>query len=287
PDAVLDNALDRHGDPYPRGDPRHARSFDQIEEDVKAVTPQQLRDFHQRFYGASYAQFGAVGDFDVAAVRTALDGAFGDWKSPMPFTRVPRPLIAPPPARLVFETPDKQNAVFGARQYVPLNDLDDEYPAFMLANFILGSGGDSRLWKRVREREGLSYDIRSLVSWNNFERNSLWEGSAIFAPQNRDKVELGFREEVTRALKDGFMPQEVDAGKKALLNFRRLGRAQDKQLASQLASNLYLDRTFAISQKVDDALSRLTADQVSGVLRKYLKPESFVLGVAGDFRRQP
>lgn len=283
PGAIVENAMARHGNPYPRGDVRYARTFDEIVEDVKAVQLPQLREFHQRFYGASHAEFAAVGDFDVAAVRQALERAFGDWKSPAPFTRVPQPLVAPAPTRLSFVTPDKQNAVLSAQQRVALNDLDPDYPALMLANYLLGSGGDSRLWKRVREREGLSYNVFSAVAWNNFEANSLWQGGAIFAPQNREKVERAFLEEVRRAWSEGFTPQEVESGKQALLSFRRLSRAQDPNLASQLASNLYLGRTFEISQRVDDAIQALTPERVNQVLRQRLVPERFVLGVAGDF----
>jgi zinc protease len=285
PQAIVGNALARHGNPYPRGDLRYARTFDEIADEIRGVNVQQLRDFHKRFYGASNAQFGAAGDIDVAAARKALESAFGDWKSASPFTRVPNPLFMPPAGRLEFKTPDKQNAVLAVQQHVELNDLDADYPAFMLANFMLGSGGDSRLWKRVRESEGLSYNVFSSVGWNNFEHNSMWQGGAIFAPQNRDKVEQGVREEIARALKDGFTPQEVESAKRALLNFRRLGRAQDGALAGALAGNLYLGRTFQISQKVDDALQALTVEQVNGALRRYLKPESFITGVAGDFKQ--
>lgn len=284
PQAIVGNALARHGNPYPKGDVRYARTFDEITEEIKSVNVQQLRDFHDRFYGASNAQFGAAGDLDPVEVRRALEAAFGDWKSPMPFTRVPTPLYAQAPERLVFKTPDKQNAVLAVREPLAMNDLDADYPAVMLGNFMLGSGGDSRLWKRVREREGLSYSIFSYVSWSNFEPNSLWQGGAIFAPQNRDKVEQGFREEVARALQEGFTPEEVESAKKALLNFRRLSRAQDGTLAATLAGNEFLGRTFDISQKVDEALAGLTAEQVNAAMRRHLKPQDFVWGVAGDFK---
>jgi zinc protease len=284
PGAIVENALARHGNPYPKGDVRYARTFDEIVAEVNAVQPAQLREFHQRFYGASNAQFAAVGDFDAAAVQQAVDKALGDWKSPMPFVRVPQPLVAVAPTRLSFNTPDKQNAVLSVQQRVPMNDLDPDYPALMLANYLLGSGGDSRLWKRIREREGLSYGTYSSVAWSNFEPNSLWAGGAIFAPQNRDKVERAFNEEVQRALAEGFSAQEVDSGKQALLSYRRLARAQDGQLAGALAGNLYLGRTFEIAQRVDEALAALRPEQVNAVLRRRLLPAQFVTGVAGDFK---
>jgi zinc protease len=154
----------------------------------------------------------------------------------------------------------------------------------MMANYLLGGGGNSRLWKRIREVEGFSYDVRSGISWNPFEANSLWQASAIFAPQNRAKVEDAFREEVARALKDGFSAAELAEGQRGLLNFRQLSRAQDRSVASALANNLYLGRTFEVSARVDAALRRLTLEQVNAALRKYIRPDSFVAAFAGDFK---
>ncbi len=285
PDALAENALGRIGNPYPRGDVRHARSFDEMVEDVNAVTLEKIRDFHQRFYGAARGEFAAAGDLDVAAVRQALQQAFGDWTAGAPYTRVPQPFVAPAPQRLVIATPDKQNATLMAKLPMPLSDQDADYPALSMANYLLGLGGNSRLWKRIRESEGLSYDVRSMVSWNSREAHSMWTASAIFAPQNAARVEQAFREEVARALRDGFTAQELAEGQRGLLNFRRLSRAQDGSIAATLASNLDLGRTYAYSQKVDEAIGRLTLEQVNAALRKYLRPDDLALVLAGDFKQ--
>ena len=285
PDALVDNRIERHGDPYPVGDVRHTRSFDEAAADARRVTVEQLRDFHARFYGAAHSQFAASGDMDAAAVRAALASAFGDWKPKAAFTRVPNPLVAVAPERFVILTPDKQNAAMASRLPLPLSDNDPDYAEFTLANRILGQGGNSRLWKRIRETEGLSYDVGTGVAWSSHEPNSIWHAWAIFAPQNQARVEQGFREEIARALKDGFTVQELDEAKKGLLSARSHARAQDGVLASALANNLYLGRTFAVSQKVDEAIAAATLDAVNAALRKYLKPEQIDAVFAGDFKR--
>ncbi len=285
PEALVENTLARHGNPYPAGDPRYARSFDEIEAEIAAVTPERLREFHARFLGASTARFAAVGDMDASAVSAALEQAFGAWKSGVAFARIPRPLVLSPGARLVERTPDKQNAVLMMRQALPLSDRDADAPAFMLANWLLGgSGGDSRLWKRVREKEGLSYGIQSSVGWNPHEANSSWTVWAMFAPASRVKVEAAIDEEVTRALNEGFSAQEVRAGINGLLQFRKLARAQDARLASSMVNHLDLGRTFAYDQRIDDAIRRLEPAQVIAALRKYLLPGQFVTALAGDFK---
>jgi zinc protease len=281
PSAVADLALERLDDPYPRGDVRYASSFDEMVQDVNAVTLEAVRAFHARFYGAGHGEFAAVGDMDV---RQALQGAFGEWNSAAPFSRIPHPLHPVKPARLMLPTPDKQNAVMQVHQGVALSDNDADYAALMMANHLLGGGGNSRLWKRIRETEGLSYDVRSSITWGSIEANSQWHTSAIFAPQNLPKVETAFREELARALNDGFTAQELSEGQRGLLSFRRLSRAQDGTLASALANNLYLGRTFAKSAQVDAALTSLTLAQVNAALRKYVKPDTFAAAVAGDFK---
>jgi zinc protease len=284
PESVVDNALGRIGNPYPRGDVRYVRSFDEMVQDVNGLTLAQLQAFHQRFYSAAHAEFGAAGDMDVPAVKAALQAAFGNWQNSEPYARVLQPLVPIPPQRVMLPTPDKQNATMLVRLGVPLQDTDADYPPLMMANYLLGSGGSSRLWKRIRESEGLSYDVRSRISWNNQEPHSEWQASAIFAPQNQPKVEAAFKEEVARALKDGFTAQELAEGQRGLLAFRRLSRAQDGNLAGAIASNEELGRTFAVSARVDDALSKLTLEQVNAALRTYVKPDAFVSGFAGDFK---
>lgn len=285
PRAVVSNALARLGNPYPRGDLRYARTFDEIVQDVSGVTLEQVREHHRRFYGASSGEFAAVGDIDVAALKKALQAALADWKSGEPFIRVPDPLVVVPPERLMLSTPDKQNATMRVELPLLLSDKDADYAALTMANYLLGSGGSSRLWKRIREVEGLSYDVRSSIGWSNFEPNSQWTASAIFAPQNQPKVEAAFREELARALKDGFTAQEVAEGQRGLLSFRRLSRAQDATVAGALAGNLYVGRTFARAAEVDAQLQALTLEQVNAALRRHLKPENFVYGFAGDFKK--
>ena len=284
PGSLARNTLDRLGNPYPRGDVRYKASFDELAEDYSALTIERVRDFHARFYGTGNGEFSAVGDMDAPSVKVALQTALAGWGAGAPFTRVPQPLVSVKPEQLLIATPDRPNANLLVRLPVPMNDTDADYPALTIANYLLGGGGTSRLWRRIREGDGLSYGVGSQVEWNNIDRNSVWQASAIFAPQNRAKVETAFREELARALKDGFTAQELAEGKASVLNYRQLGRAQDAGVASTLANNLYLGRTFAVQARVDAAIGALTLEQVNAALRTYVKPENFVAAYAGDFK---
>ena len=159
-----------------------------------------------------------------------------------------------------------------------------DHAALYLANYMFGLGGNSRLWKRIRETDGLSYDVRAVLRWNPFEANSSWAITAIFAPANRAKVEAALNEELDRSLKQGFTQAELDEGRAGLMNFRRLARAQDGVVADQWASHLYLGRSFADVQRVDDQLGKLTLEELNAVWRKYIRPDRLVVAWGGDFK---
>ena len=284
PGDIVAKAVARHGNPYGLGDPRAVPSFDEEAQAVRAVTVESLRQFHARFAAAGTAEFSVVGDFDAAAVRQALERGLAGWGSPTAYQRVEDPLWSAAPARLVFNTPDKQNAVLQIRQPLPLADTHPDAAALMVANMMLGGSGSSRLWVRLREKGGLSYDVRSWIDWNPREAHSVWSASAIFAPRNLKAAEEAFKDEVTKALAEGFTEAELRDARAGLLNFRRLSRAQDGALANRLVTDLNLGRTMAWSADLDKAIGAVTLEQANSALRRHLKPETFVIGVGGDFK---
>lgn len=289
PGAIVANAIERHGNPYPRGDLRYSETFDEMEADVKAVTSEQVRALHQRLLSAARSEFAAVGDLDAGAVTRALEAAFGGWRAPaagaQPYLRVPRPLVAVAPTRIVLQTPDKQNANLFAALPLALHDTHADYAAVVLANHVFGAGGSSRLWKRIRETEGLSYDVRSYVEWSSFEPNSRWVSTAIFAPQNLGKIEAAWRDELAKSVKDGFKQSELDEARASLLSFRRLARAQDAAMAGRGVADLHLARTFAFSQQVDDQLAAVTLEQLNAAWRRHIDPARVVVAWGGDFAK--
>jgi len=284
PQALVSNLLERYGNPYPAGDIRYARSFDEIVADLQGVTLEQIRAIHELFLGVSNAQFAAVGAMDEAAVKTALDQALAGWTSRTPYARVARPLVALQPTRQVLETPDKQNAVLGMRLPLAVRELDDDHAPLLVANFIVGGAGNSRLWTRIREKEGLSYDVRTQITLNPHEAASMFSGSAIFAPSNRAKVETAFQEELERVAQHGFTPAEVEQAKQGLLSFRRLARAQDGNLAGTLSRNDYLGRTFLVDAQLDEAIAKVTPESALASWRKVVDPQRLVKALGGDFK---
>ena len=285
PGANAEVRLSRHLEPYPAGHRHYTPTLEERLEWIRRTTLKDAQSCYRELIGATGADFAMVGEFDPAAVVKAVEELFGAWKSPHPFTRVPHRHFDRPAVKDEVVTPDKANAVLRGGQNVRMRDVDPDFPALLLANYLLGGTSTSRLPARVREKEGLSYSTYSGFTAGQLDDAGSFRASAIYAPQNRERVEKAIREEVERAVKDGFTAEEVEAGKKGLLEARRLSRTQDRSLANRLAAYLFLKRTFAWDIELESKIAALTPAEVHAALKKYIDPAKVSLVTAGDFKK--
>jgi len=166
-----------------------------------------------------------------------------------------------------------------------LRDDDPDYPALLLGNYLLGGSSDSRLVRRIREKEGLSYSVGSFLAADSFYPRGSFGAYAIYAPQNRARVEAALNEEIRKALTEGFTAQEVEAGKKGFLQARQLARSNDAAVAGRLVSYLVLGRTFAWDEELERKVAALTPQAVVEALRRHIDPGKLSVVKAGDFAK--
>jgi zinc protease len=287
PEARAGDELARVFNTYPKGDWRYSPSLEESLADAKAVKLEDAKRFHDEFYGADPADIAIVGDFDPAEVEAQLKALFAGWEPRTPFSQVTRDFRDIPAVVRTVETPDKENGVLIARENVDMRDDDPDYPALYVADYILGGGAgfDSRLASRIRQKEGLSYGVGSELAVGSIDRAGSWNAYAIAAPQNVGKVETALREELARALKDGFTQAELDAAKSGILQIRAQNRSQDRALAAAWAGNLYLGRTFQFSTDFETKVKALTVADVNAALRKHIDPAKVTIVKAGDFSK--
>ncbi len=285
PEKMAARTLQRYGNPYPAGDPRYVPTFDEEIALVRKTTAADLRAFHKRFTGGT-GEIAIVGDFDVDEARKVLEASLGTWQKAAPYARIPDPLVARAPTVVTLETPDKANAALYGGLSMAINDDSADFGAARVAQFLLGEGATSRLWKRIREKDGLSYGVYAFGTWNAFEPNSKLNVIAIFAPQNRGRLTGALNEELALATRDGFTDAEVGEGRATVLKRRTLARGQDANLAALLVEQLHVGRTWDHAGKIDAAIEAASTAQVNAAFRKYMQPEAFALVYAGDFARQ-
>jgi zinc protease len=287
PEAIAAKEIRRALAPYPPGDVRYIQTTAEVLADLQKTTLEDVEKFHQDFYGVGAGEASFVGPFDSAALQSTLAAVLGDWKSPTTYQRITwdyKPLHG---AKHSFTTPDKANAIVMAAGSVNMNEFDPGYPALVLGNYLLGGGFlNSRIATRIRQKEGLSYNVGSQLSVGALDRNGSFSISAICAPQNASKVERAIREEVDKALQSGFTPEEIGAARLGILQSRQMRYADDNSIASTLAAHLFIDRDLRKDEDFDKSVQALTPAQVQDALRRYLDPAQWIVIEAGDFTKR-
>ncbi len=287
PETLSRDVLQSHFNTYPAGDPRHYIPLKERIDAIPKLPLDAVRAFHSDFYGTARGEVAVVGDFDAAQISGLLKELFTGYASKAPYERVEREYRDVKPARLIVDTPDKENAIIRLRLDLPLRDDDPDAAALTLANDIFGGGSglSNRIIDRLRQHDGLSYGAGSGLTMGSRNRLSTWALGAIVAPQNVPRAEQAIREEIERARRDGFTAKEVDDAKKGILQERLVNRSQDGVVAGAWTAYLDLGRTFEFSRQFEDRLKSLTVEQVNAAFRKYVDPERLVFVLAGDAKK--
>jgi zinc protease len=286
PTQIAFTAFNRMLNPFPKGDVRYVSTPEEDVTQTNAATLDEARQFYKEFYGASNATLTVVGDFDAKEVAGLARQLFGDWKSPKPFARVPSVYRDVAAANQSFPAPDKANAFFVAGLNLSLRDDNPDFPALVLGNYMLGGGFlNSRIATRLRQKEGLSYGTGSSLNASSLDQAGRFTATAIYAPQNVERLEAAFKEEMARAVKDGFTAEEVAAAKSGWLQSRQVSRAQDNELATRLNAYLYLGRTLAWDADFERKVAALTPEEINAAMRRHIDPSKLIIIKSGDFAK--
>jgi zinc protease len=286
PNALAGIELSRHMNAqYPRGDVRYESTLDEQIEDLKNLKLEEVRQVYHDFFAPAEGQISVVGQFDPVLVKKLLTELFGDWKSGKPYARITESYAKVDAINRKIEMPDKQNAIFLAASAFKMNDEDPDYAALTMGGMILGGSANSRLFLRIRVKDGLSYGAGASFGIPTKDDDASLNGYAIAAPQNMPKVEAAFQEEIARILKDGVTADELEKAKKTWLDARVMDRGNESHLAGKLESEEHWGRTLQWDEQLEAKVAALTPQQVNDALKRHLDPASLSIVKGGDFKK--
>jgi zinc protease len=284
PQAVVRRRLGRALQPWEPEDVRYDFTVDEWIERLRAVDPDDLRAFHQEFYGANSMEIAVVGDFDTDRVQRLLGELFGGWQSRTPFER----LHAKPSKALVLreriEVADKESASLLAMLPLQMRNDDPAYPALLLGNYMTGGGFlNSRLARRIRQEEGLSYSVGSWFEASRWDKDGSFGGWAAYAPANDGTVVEAFADEIRRVVADGFTAEELAAAKTGWLQRRAMSRGVDRELAGTLLWREDEERTLLWDAALEAQVAGLSCADLHSAFRRHIDPDRISYVRAGSF----
>ena len=143
------------------GDHPYAKNSGGTISNLNAITPADLKDYHEKYLTRSRLRIATAGDITQEEMAAHIDNIFGDLPVSDEPTNQISPIIYPKQSlKIAYKSDSPQSSVDMVWPAFSKNDPD--YYAFRVMNHMLGGGGfSSFLMEEVREKQGLTYGIYS------------------------------------------------------------------------------------------------------------------------------
>jgi zinc protease len=263
--------------------PFYTHAGERLVESISSITVEDVRGFYERFYGGRTLILSVAGDVRAAdavrVLRGALEGFGGPERADVEVNDPEPPSAA---RREVVLVRDKANVDVLLGTAAPLRRDAPDYYAAVLANSALGESTlSSRLGLRVRDAEGLTYGIAS-----RFRAPSLAAGPWYIAvsvnPSNVERAIDSALGVLREYVEHGIRPEELEDEKSSAVGSFKVSLSTNGGLARALWNAEFYRLGLDYVERYPELIGRVTVEEVNAAIRKYFRPESLTVVVAGD-----
>jgi zinc protease len=257
------------------GDHPYARPVLGSEESVAAITPERLRAFHSRWYIPQNTVVAVVGPVDPKAIR---DWAGAHLRGGPARAVRPHRLPQGPQAGIFCLDPGFDDRTIELAFPVPGHAHADIVALDLLVS-ALGDGASARVTSRLRQELDLVQ-----ACWCELESEADG-GAIIFGFTAREGTAQAALRELARII------EQVEAGDLSEGELRRaraslrLDRMRDRETVDGRAHKAAWYQVFfgdpAMERAYDEAVARVTLEDLRRVARQYLRWESAIVGGIG------
>jgi len=270
---VFDQLL-YEGHPYSRPD-------EGWPETVRAITRDDLVEFHRRHYGPNGMVISIVGAVEPEKAASEVERILGGWQNEAQEETPELPEFMPP-----GETVQKHHAIPGKSQsdivmgtYGPKRNSPEYMPA-TLGNNILGQFGlMGRIGDVVREQSGLAYYAYSSLSAG--VGPGAWYVSAGVNPTNVEKARDLIAQELKRYVDEGITSEELADSQANFVGRLPLSLESNGGVAGALLNIERFDLGLDYFRQYPDLVKAVTLEDVRETAQKYIDPERLVVATAG------
>ncbi len=249
---------------------------------IKAITPQKLMDWWQRFYSPANAVIVVVGpkaNQTVSQIKTLIP-----QKSDKPFFTTTPKYASPNKARFaVHYKKIKQVKMVWYFERVKPATLETLMSLRMLAR-ALGQGLNSILFAEIRTKAGLSYDISAREQ--NFANFQLLDISGGFAPENIDKAIQKLSSIFSNLKKQGLSRKLFTHTKKGLLGELQMSLDNPQAIASFALEGLRLLKQPLAIEAIIKTVKALKLRHINRLIKELFQPRNCAITLLGPLKEK-
>jgi len=243
---------------------------DRAIEEIKKITPKNLKDFHSRNYGAGTMVIVAVGDVDHDSLESLIKDVFGGWKK-SPLQEKKEPGTANKASDKVYVTmQDKTSTDFLVGTALGIDRYHPDYLPLYVATHTLGGNFSARLMQTVRVKEGLTYGINSSMRGFGNGNDGYWMVGGTFSPKLLSKGESSTLREIQKWAEEGITQKELDITKSTLTGGFQVGFDSTGGLAGGILDAIIVHGDLTYLDSYPERIKAITLDEANTAISKYI-----------------
>lgn len=249
---------------------------------VAKITLDDLKAYYENNFSPSVASFHFVGAIALENVVESLD-IFSDWESKevsFPSYEVKAPSLD---SRIYFvDYPEAKQSVINIGR-VSMEGGNDDYAAATMANYKLGAGSGSILFKRLRLEKGYTYG-----AFSNYSRKqngtAFTAASSVRSNVTKESVEL-FKEILDNYGAE-FSEEDMNSTKTSILRSNTQSYETLGSLVGILQNISTYDLPLDYVQKDESTLKSMDVAEAQRLIAEYMDPDKLIYVVVGDGKTQ-
>ena len=243
---------------------------------LKKISRKDIKDSFRDHFNLNTLVIGVSGDISEVNVKKYIDYVFGDLPRKKNIKKTSLENFKKGKKFIEYDTP-QSSVVFGQRG---LKRQDDNYFAARIANYILGGGSfQSRLYKEIREKNGLVYSIRSYLL--PLKNDGLVLGFFQTRNENVDETLRKVIEEWDKVSKKGVTKKEFKDAKTFFKGSFSRNFTNTLSIASLLKVVQYYELGNDYFSSRDKMIDKISLKQVNKVAGELFNSDSLFFVIVG------
>ncbi|MCF7811738.1 insulinase family protein [bacterium] len=260
--------------------PNHPWGRETSEATVNAIQRDDLIAYHNLVINFSDAVIGFSGNIRKDDAKLLSDKYFGDFKSNKGSIAVLPPVGDQAETGVYYFKKDVSQA-FVTVGHQTIDYYDPQRIAAELMNYILGSGFGSRLTKRIRVDEGLSYSVWSGL-WTPVPVKGEFRASAATRLDQAGRTLALMKSVIAEYAENGPTEEEFNEAQKKYVNSYVWKYEDSADILYRLTYLKWRGLPLDTPQRDLDAYQNLKIEDVRKAAKELLQPDNLVIVVVGD-----
>jgi predicted Zn-dependent peptidase len=247
---------------------------------INNISRDDIVAFHKKFYHPNSVMLGVCGDFNTPEMIKKIEAAFKGWeKADVQLPQIPKVQYEyRQTVNLICKKDINQTAI----QLGHIDGLrsDPDFFALVVMNRILGEDFTSRLFRNVRSRQGLAYDVFGAYKADYDHPGIFYVGCQTKSAATVRAIRA-MTEQVKSMTESEVTDEELAIAKESYLNSYVFNFDTKSKVVNRMMTYEYFGYPPDFLQKTKENIEKVSKKDVLQVARKHLKPDKMQMLAVG------